>query len=159
MAMKKIHIIVTIISVILAGCSFISCSGNNDDEVETTVTINDLPVQARDFLNKFYNGVKVAKIEKDNDKGIVVFEVELENGHEIVFNEEGVWQQVDAPSGESIPSGIAPQAIVDYLNLNYQGYGINEINLTGYGYKVELVTELDLMFNELGQFIGFLNED
>lgn len=149
---------ITVIAVTLSIC-VISCSDETVEETDTEITVNSLPKAAIEFLNKFYSDITVSSIEKDIEEGITIYDVKLENGNEIIFNEEGIWQQVDAPSGFTIPSGIAPQEIEQYLNENYSGYGINEINRTGYGYKVQLVSELNLMFNDLGEFIGLISEE
>lgn len=136
-----------------------SCEGKDDYEEETPISITDLPQKSQEFLQMYYKGIEVEKIEKEEDGGIMVYVVDLANGHEVVFNSEGEWDQVDAPFGETIPTGFIPESIMEYLNENYSGYGVNEINKTGYGYKVQLVTELDLKFNDLGQFLGLESED
>lgn len=131
-----------------------SCSDKDEDEMETTITYNNLPQDAQTFLEKFFPDVTVRSIEKETVGNVVVYDVELANGYEVVFNSEGTWTEVDAPDGMTIPSGIAPEEIVSYLDENYPDYGINEINLTGTGYNVELVTGLVLYFNEAFEVTG-----
>lgn len=158
--MKKINLSVVFpLSILLISLSLFCGCDSKEDEEETIITLSNLPSEARNFLNSYYKGIEVSKIEKDLDEGVVIYEVLLKNGHEVVFNEKGEWEQVDAPSGESIPTGFIPLSILEYLDENFAGYGINEINKTGYGYKVELITELDLMFNEIGQYIGPVSDD
>lgn len=148
-----------IFNIVLIGGFLSSCSENDDNETETTITVNDLPSESQSFLNKYYRGIEITKIEKEVDGDIEVFEVYLENGHQVVFNSEGEWQQVEAPFEETIPTGFILSEIMEYLDENFSGYGINEINRTGYGYKVQLVTELNLMFNDLGQYLGPVSDE
>ena len=134
-----------------------SCSHDDDDDVEVVVTQKDLPQAAQTFLNTFFNGYTVLKIEKETNGNITLYDVDLQGGYEVVFNNAGDWIEVDAPDGQSIPDGIAPPVIAEYVNSNYPDYGINEINRTGNGYNVELTTGLDLTFNESGEMTGIGN--
>lgn len=143
---------------ILAGFSFSSCNGDDDNEIENSVLIKDLPAEAQTFLNSFFPGIGLKKAEKQQIQTVVMYEVELENGFDIMFNSEGVWQEVDAPEGKTIPSGIAPQPIEEYVNQNYSDYGINEINKTGNGYNVEVNNGPELEFNQLGEFVRVISD-
>ena len=127
-----------------------SCS-DKDNEVENLVTFNKLPQQAQKFLNTYFNGYEILKIDSETNGSVTVYEVYLEEGYVVVFNNAGNWEEVYAPEGMTIPDGIVPAVIQEYLNQNYSGYGVNEINRTGSGYKVDLVTGLSLYFNESGE--------
>lgn len=135
-----------------------SCSNDKDDDIhESVMTYDKLPQPAKDFITDYFSYTIVSQIDLINDDGEILYEVNFADGCEVIFNTEGIWQQVDAPSGKTIPDGITPKPIMDYLNIYYSDYGVNEINKTGYGYKVELVTELDLMFSQDGQFLGVMD--
>ena len=139
----------------------VSCDDDHD-EVETIITVDNLPDAAKTFLSTFFYGVDVQKIEKETVGTVIIYEVDLVNGYEVVFNSDGDWIEVDAPEGKTIPSGIAPEVIENYLNTNYSGYGINEINKTGMGYNIELTNGqggpgITLNFNEAGEVIGTPN--
>ncbi len=95
--------------------------------------------------------VFLAAPETDADEG---YKQECANGYEVSFNADGEWTDVDAPAGQSIPDGIAPQAITDYIAANYNGAGINDISLDSRGYEVELVSGVDLLFAPDGSFLG-----
>ena len=147
---------------LMAVCLFLTTlttgCGEKDDEnykSETQITFSDLPTEAQNLINQYYSSDKISKIELEYTGGVIIYEVTFEDGQEIVFSESGEWQEIDAPSGMSIPSGIIPAGIEQYISDNYPDYGVNEINRTGYGYNVELVTGLDLMFNFMGEFIGY----
>ena len=135
-----------------------ACADKIEEDLETEITFNDLPQVSQTFLNTYFSGI-TGKYEKKITNGYIFYEADLTNGYEIVFNTTGEWNEVDAPDGEIIPKGIAPQVIEDYINVNYKNYGINEINKTGYGYNVELSnlqggTSINLSFNESGEVIN-----
>ena len=138
-----------------------SCS-DKDEGVETIITEADLPSAAQAFLKKYFNGYEIIKVEKDVEGEMTLFEVELQDGYELVFNSAGEWTQVEAPYGKTIPTGFIPEQVLSTLNNRFQGYGINEINTTGEGYKVELSdnqggASLDVFFDMSGEIIG-INE-
>lgn len=134
-----------------------SCSDKDDDGIENVITFNKLPAEAQNFINTYFNGYTILKIDKETNGNISVYEVYLEEGYVVVFNNAGNWEEVYAPEGKTIPDGIVPPVIQDYLNQNYSDYGVNEINRTGSGYKVDLVTGLSLYFNESGEVMQIGN--
>lgn len=135
-----------------------SCSDNNDNEMESIVTFNKLPEEAQKFYNTYFNGYTILKINKETIGNISIYELYLEDGYVVVFNNAGNWTEVYASENMSIPDGIVPPVIQEYLDQNYPDYGVNEINKTGTGYKVVLVTGLQLYFNEAGEFVKIGND-
>lgn len=145
--MKKInYLLLLLVSVFAFACS-------DDDNDDTPISGNDLPQTAQAFLAQYYPGVKVNRASTDTDDGRTEYDVYLANGHEVTFDFAGIWLDVDAPAGQTIPDGIAPAGIVDYLHQNYFGCGINEISKEPYGYDVELTNGTDLEFNSNGDFL------
>lgn len=130
------------------------CDDDEDDFRQELVSYDKLPLPAQSFVSQFYPGVNVLRVEKDYDDGVVVYEVTFSNGHEVTFDSDGNWVEVDAPDGMSIPDGIVPMTIQQYLDTNYPNYGVNDLSKTAFGYEVELTTGLDLMFDRVGNFIG-----
>ena len=110
-----------------------------------------LPKAAQAFLSNYYASVSVSRVERDVEDGSPVYEVYMANGHEVTFGLDGNWLKVDAPDNTAIPTGIVPEAIASYLNANFPGVGVNEIDRTSYGYEVDLLNGLDLKFNKEGE--------
>ena len=110
-----------------------------------------LPKAAQAFLSNYYASVSVSRVERDVEDGSPVYEVYMANGHEVTFGLDGNWLTVDAPDRTAIPAGIVPEAIASYLNANFSGVGVNEIDRTSYGYEVDLLNGLDLKFNKDGK--------
>ena len=159
--MRK-RLVYILISVAFFGLlTLTSCSDENKNQItETTITVDMLPEQARDFIKQFYSDTSVSRIEKDDEDGVTIYKVDFANGHEAVFGSDGEWQQLEAPDGKTIPSGIVLSSITEYLGEYYSGYGINEINRTGYGFKLELTPGgLSLMFGPEGSYVGPVSDN
>lgn len=148
--MKKLFII-TLVS-LLGIAMMSSCSDDNDDNA--TIPSTELPSTAQGFLQSYCPGDEVVRAERKGHDAGTTYEVKLRSGLEIEFDALGEWIDVDAPQGRTIPNGIAPQPIVDFIAENYPSSGINEISRDYRGYEVELTNGLDLVFNPEGSFIG-----
>lgn len=158
--MKKLSLNLSFAALLLlSGFAFASCSSDDDDMNETTISAKDLPQKAQDFLSEYFPNVMVGTVEMESVATTVIYEVDLADGTDIVFNYDGDWQQVEAPDGKTIPTGFIMEEIVTYVNDNYQGFGINEINHSGEGYIVEInsADEVTLTFNELGEYTGTIS--
>ena len=161
--MRKAYLKILAASLVLLGSfAVVSCSDDNKDEVEEIITLQKLPANAQTFLHTYFKDSTIYKIEKETNGNVVVYEVYLEGGYEVIFSSDGTWTEVDAPDGMTIPDGIVPEVIQEYLNQNYSAYGVNEINRTGQGYKVELNNmqggdSIDIYFNESGEVINISN--
>lgn len=156
MKKNQIYFILSLILLIPASLSFIACSDEDKEEgMEAEITVSDLPAKSQTFLTTYFYGYSATKVVMDTENGVTVYEVDLTDGYEVVFNYKGDWVQVSAPEGKSIPSGIVPEVIQEYLDANYSGYGVNEINYTGNGYNVELNnmqggSSIEISFSESG---------
>lgn len=149
--MKKTLKLMTFLMIAAFGLMAWSCSDDDDDKV---INVTELPSAATDFINKYYPSAKIMTVTRDEDHKVVEYDVVLNNGHEITFSEAGEWLDVDAPAMQTIPAGIAPEAIENYVATNYPNDGINEISKESYGYDVELVSTIDLRFAADGSFLG-----
>lgn len=145
--MKKLSLLLLLLVGIFS-LSMISCG---DDE--KTISTNNLPQSAKSFISQYYPGVNITRVKQDKDNGRIEYEAYLSNGHDVTFNSSGEWLDVDAPTGQTIPAGIVPAKIEEYVNANFSGFDINEISKENYGYNVELTNGIDLEFNSNGEFI------
>lgn len=137
-----------------------ACSDDDTNEVETVVTYESLPQIAQKFLSDYFGGKQnVSKIEQETDNDVMVYDVDLKDGFEIVFNSEGYWQEIDAPMNSSVPMEVIPEQIAQTLNQQYPDYGVSEINTAGQNYHVELSNNqggvsIELMLNQSGEIIS-----
>lgn len=130
--------------VIVASLSAVAVAG-------MPVKTSDLPKNARTFLTKYFAGDNVRKAEKDQGHRGMEFEVDLQSGAEIDFRENGDWKDVKAAHGKTVPVGIVPAAIADYVAKNHKGQSIVEISRKRGGYEVELSNGTELKLTENGQ--------
>lgn len=144
--------LLALLTVCLMGVAVWSCG--DDDDKDTVITYETLPAQAKSFVSTYYAGVDVRSVESKTDDGVVEYEVRFQNNHEVTFDSAGLWIDVDAPAGQTIPTGIAPEPIAEYVDTRYPAVGINEISRDPRGYEVELVDGTDLLFDPAGNYIG-----
>ena len=142
--MKKLALLLML--VLSAGIFMTACSDDKDEPVQMT----ELPQTAQNFLSTYFGKDKIVSAEKDTDGGRVTYDVHLNSGFEIEFDQNGEWTDVDAPYGKVIPSGIVPEVIANYIEVQCPGVGINEISRDSLGYEVKLVNGTELRFKPDG---------
>lgn len=145
--MKKIFSLLALTAVLVL--TFTACS--DDDE---KLNPNQLPESAVTFLNTYFPGDQIKSVEKDAEHDGAYYDVVLHSGYEVEFDVSGAWVDVDAPAGKTVPSGIVPSAITEYVAENYAQDGINEISKEKYGYKIELLSGVDIKFDNNFVIIG-----
>lgn len=72
---------------------------------------DNLPKKAKQFINKHFKGVGVAKCEQYFDQG--KYEVELANGVDIEFDAKGEVLEVDAPDNAYLAPSVAKDLLHD----------------------------------------------
>lgn len=145
--MKKILKFLPLLLIAVLGITVASCS----DDKEEPVPASQLPELSKTFVSTYFPSVQIKSVQKEHDE----FEVVLSDGTQIEFYKNGEWINVDAPDGKTIPNGFYPAAIDEYIGLNFDGAGINEISIVQGGFEVELVNGIDLFFNPQGEFLGY----
>lgn len=137
-------------TLILIGFLFTGLSLNAQ---KTSVTQNDLPKTAQEFIAKNFNNQKVSSVIKDVEFKIKTeYEVYFENRIKIEFDNDGNWKEVDG-NGTSLPTGFINPAIVNYANRNFPNEKIAQIEKHRSKYEVELTNGLDLEFSLKGDFL------
>ncbi|MBR4390466.1 MAG: PepSY-like domain-containing protein [Prevotella sp.] len=114
--------------------------------------INSLPVNAMSFVQQNFPNRQIASIEKEmmGDS----FEVSLNDGTLIDFDNNGNWDAIDCHS-DAVPANVVPAAIMQIINDNFPGTLVVEIDKEDYGYEVELPCGVFLHFNHNNQLLGF----
>ena len=145
--MKRIFRILMIAICCMVSCNMVANAGN-----DKPISVNALPAKAQTLLNQHFNGQKVmlATIES----GVVSrsYDVVLQNGTKLEFDKKGNLTEIDCKQG-IVPMLLIPQAIKNYLEVNYAGQSVKKIEIKKNEYEVELVNGLDLTFNKLFQLI------
>ena len=140
--MKRIFRILMIAICCMVSCNMVANAGN-----DKPISVNALPAKAQTLLNNHFNGQKVmlATIES----GVVSrsYDVVLQNGTKLEFDKKGNLTEIDCKQG-IVPVQLIPQAIKNYLEVNYAGQSVKKIEIKKNEYEVELVNGLDLTFNK-----------
>lgn len=139
--------------------NFLTEEAEVDEEEEEYLSFDDLPEEIIAYLEDEYPEAEVVEIIQEFNGN---YEVVLDNGIELYFDEEGeiLYEEDegyygDDPEEEDIPISELPTAIVDYINSNYPTATIIQADLlTNDGYKVHITDDIELYFDEEGEFVG-----
>lgn len=114
----------------------------------TPINQSELPMAAQTFITNYFSKDQVRKVEKDNGRRGLEYEVDFISGAEVDFTSDGNWKEVKAARGTSVPSAIVPTAIAKYVDTNFNGLTIVEISRKRGGYEVELSNGSELKLTE-----------
>lgn len=118
-----------------------------------TKDINQLPLTARNFINKYFVKPQVLHIKIDSEMmESKKYEVLLSNGTEIDFDKKGEWMEVDAKKGE-VPAALVPHFVTEYLKANnFTSEYVKKIERNRKGVEAELNTGISFNFTKNGKF-------
>lgn len=114
----------------------------------TPIKQSELPQTAQAFITKYFSNDGVKKVEKDNGRRGMEYEVDFNSGAEVEFNSDGRWKEVKAAKGKSVPADIVPSAISQYVNTNHKGQTVVEIERKRGGYELKLSNGSELKLTE-----------
>ena len=120
---------------------------------DTTVPPSQLPEAVTLFVKEYFPNEAITYAVKDSKIYGTRYHVELVNGAKIEFDTDNVWDKIDCQN-QPVPSTAVPMAITAYAQKNYPSIAIVEIDKENHGYKVELITGIELKFNEHGAIIN-----
>lgn len=143
---------------------FVACSDDDDDDdYQTVISAESLPIKAKEFISEHF-ATETVTLAKEaalaNPITGAKYFVYLTNAYELDFDNTGKWVNVESEKNIALPASVIallPAAIPTYVTTNYPTAFIKEmmklnINNT-LQYKIELNTDLDLIFDANGQFI------
>lgn len=124
-------------------------------EKEELIQADNLPTKSTAFLNQYFKDARVLSVKKETE-GIfgVEYDVVLDNGIDVKFDDKGDWREVEAKIDTNPLSTtdfiLAP--IVSYVGAEFPSSAINGIEKEKTGYDVELTNGIDLKFDLDGKF-------
>ena len=126
--------------ILLFACLF-ALQGLAKADDDRAITVDQLPQKAQEFIQKYFpkNEISLAKMEKD-----------------FWEKKDGSWEKVDCKYS-TVPTGIVPQAIKDYVSKHYPEAKILKIERDSKTYEVKLNNQLELEFNKAFQLIDIDN--
>lgn len=114
----------------------------------------EMPASVRRFLNQYYRHTAVVKYKTKTTVGVGrKYEINLDNGAEIEFDDSGNWTEIKDYKG--VPASLMPRKISSYIAQNYPGIKIKSIEKEARKNKieVELLNGTDLEFDMAGNFL------
>ncbi|MFY0481987.1 PepSY-like domain-containing protein [Flavobacterium sp. PLA-1-15] len=136
-------------NILLASFAMASSIMNAQEEI---IKESELPASAVTFLATNFKNNPVRTVVKDTDMRKVTFEVKLNDGTEVEFNQKGEWKEVDGDK-KPIPTAFIPKTILDYVKTKYPNEQITHIDKGLRDYDVDLTNGLDLEFDLNGKFL------
>ncbi len=137
--------LILILTTILAITGIISCK-------DSIITADRLPDAARSFINEYFAENTISYIKKDRGLANISYEVVLQDGTEIEFDKSGNWDSIDCKRN-AVPAGLVPDAISEYVQVNFPGQLIVKIDREAFGYEIELSSDLELKFDKNGKML------
>ncbi len=137
--------LILILTTILAITGIISCK-------DSIITADRLPDAARSFINEYFAENTISYIKKDRGLANISYEVVLQDGTEIEFDKSGNWDSIDCKRN-AVPAGLVPDAIPEYVQVNFPGQLIVKIDREAFGYEIELSSDLELKFDKNGKML------
>ena len=129
-----------------------------DTNPAKAIAVEQLPDTSSTFVEQFFPGIEVVYAEKDEDDGIITYELTLADGTEIEVDANGNWIEIEC-FRRALPDGIVPQSIIDYVAQNYPNGVIVTIERDDNGYEIELRDGTELKFDNDLNFVGGDNDD
>ncbi len=126
-----------------------SCNSDDDDQI---ITEQELPARAKTLIKTHFPGAEWSSVIMDPSNRGDQYEVKLDNGYHLDFDQEGHWIEIEG-HGQPIPESLVPKAIATYVQTHYPDTFIEEIKRRSNGFKIELSNEIDLIFDGDGNFI------
>lgn len=110
------------------------------------VTYEQLPEAAKTFIKKHFPKANLVYATVDDDFIKPDYEVRLDNGFEIQFENDGSLDKIETRDGE-VPEVLVPEKIRDYVRKNYPGAVFKEYEVGTRSYEVKLSNKLELKFS------------
>ena len=111
------------------------------------LTREQLPLTAREFLDKYFAGINPSLIMRDDDVMYKDYEVVLNDGTQIDFSSSGEWQEVSVRNG-SVPAELIPEGVTRYLSQHYPDMEVRRVDRDRRTFEVELSNGLELTFDK-----------
>ena len=116
-------------------------------DVDRPIEVDKLPDAAQKFLKQYFPNASVSLAKVDVELVYKEYDVLLTDGTRVDFNNSGEWIDVDCKFA-TVPEGIVPRQIVDYVAKNYPNANILRIERDRHTYEVSLSNRLELTFDK-----------
>lgn len=119
------------------------------------ISYKELPDSAKYFIADYFefdSAVSIFHNLKESE-----YEINFSNESKVLFDENGIWQEVKTPQTE-FPMWLfktLPEPIYQYLYDNYPYNPVAEVSKESYGYKIEIgiFPDTEIQFDKTGKFL------
>ena len=105
------------------------------------VFAENLPMAAKFFVQEHFPHQAIAYVEKNNKANSTMYEVFLNDGTMVGFNENGCWSWVDCKT-EAVPAALIPELVSQYMAASHVNNSVVRIDKTGNGYEFALSNDV-----------------
>lgn len=152
--MKKTVTILALFAIIFTSCS--SDDDNNSNDNETVLTEAQIPSEISAYITEHFSTNTTNIVIEDTDDNVITYEVYLSESVQLEFNSN--FEIIEIDSLYQLPDSVIPQAILDYIALNYPTNFINGWELENNHQQVDLNNNIELEFEMNGDFIRVDND-
>lgn len=123
-----------------------------------SVSLDQLPKAAKEFLKKYFSDGKVINCEKEFDDN--TYEVTLSDRMEVEFDSRGEWIEIDASGRSVIPYNLVKKLLPGDAHRDIEKRGLQQsvetIKRSANGYKVEFQSADidDIRYNNHGKVLS-----
>ncbi len=116
------------------------------------ISISQLPATAQQVIKKHFGKKKVALAKQESGLFEKSYDVVFNNGEKVEFDRKGNWTEINCKLS-SVPTGLVPAKITQYVKSTYPGAKILEIEKDDSQYEVKLSNMLEVTFNRNFQVV------
>ena len=131
---------------LIAAISFLFAAPQAFADDDKPITLTGLPQKAQTFIAAHFPQKEIAVAKQEGHLLGKSYDVIFTNGDKVEFNRSGEWTKVSCRHN-SVPQGIVPAQIMEYINKNYPGATVKDIEKEDWLYEVGLNNGIDLKFN------------
>ena len=138
-------------------CVFVSVQTTFADR-EKPISFEQLPQAAQAFVKQNFANAKVAFTKQETDFLQKSYDVVFINGDKIEFNGDGQWREIRCRNS-NVPEAAIPTGIKKFVNENYPGVNVIQIEKDRYEYEVKLSNFWEIKFDLNCNVIGMDSDD
>ena len=143
--MKKYKI--TVFALIGLMAKSMACKANDN-----MVFAENLPTEAKVFVQHNFPRLSVAYAETRASNQGMVYEVSLNDGTEVVFNQNGAWGMIDC-KWEAVPASLMPTTLSSYVEKQFADSKVVKLYRGDNGYVAALSNGISLKFDQDGRLV------
>ena len=124
-----------------------------NDNMASPVQENEMPEKVKAFMAQHYPNIAVSKYEMKSKTTGNEYEVKLDNGVEVEFDNAENWTEIKDYNG--VPAALVPAKISSYVNQNYKDIKIKSLEkkMDKNRIDVDLLNGVELEFDMDGTFL------